>query len=158
MVVVTTCRRFKAAVRGEQESHADLLQYTANSHPDELEEWKAMSRQCQENQLTNPHAMNIYDIDPGQAEVTQSTLQLDLLQVEGETSAGKGKTSWLALSLKLQEAQCVSLPADLYYLTFHRLALRTFIHQKGSMLMVAKRVQIATKWQNLDIRLDSFRA
>jgi len=48
--------------------------------------------------------MDIYDIDPGQAEVTQSTLQLDLLQVEGETGAGKGETSWLALGLKLQEA------------------------------------------------------
>ena len=60
-------------MRGEQESHADLLQYTVNSHPDELEEWKAISRQCQEDQLTNPHAMDIYDIDPGQVEVTQHT-------------------------------------------------------------------------------------
>ena len=101
--------------------------------------------------------MDIYDIDPGQVECTQSTLQLDLLQVEGETGAGKGKTSWLALSLKLQEAQCISLPADPYYLTFHRLALRTFICQKGS-LTVAERVQIATKQQNLDTQLDSFRA
>jgi len=117
-----------------------------------------MSRQCQEDRLTNPHAMDIYDIDPGQAQVTQSTLQLNLLQVEGETSAGKSETSWLALGLKLQEAQCISLSADLYYLTFHRLALRTFICQKGSVLTVAERVQIATKWQNLDTQLDSFRA
>ena len=85
-------------MRGEQESHADLLQYTANSHPDELEEWKEMSRQCQEDQLTNPHGMDIYDIDPGQVEVTQSTLQLDLLQVEGETGTGRVKHPGLLLA------------------------------------------------------------
>jgi hypothetical protein len=52
--------------------------------------------------------MNIYDINPGQAAVTQSGLQMNLLEGEDENGAGKGETTWLVLGLKLEEAQCVS--------------------------------------------------
>jgi hypothetical protein len=114
-IVLKTCQRFEAAVAGEEESRSDLLQYTNNSTPDELEDWKAISIQCQEDRLTDPTAMDIYDIDPGQAAVTKSSLQMDLLVAEGETGDGKGETTWLALGLKLQEAQCVLLSPDGYY-------------------------------------------
>jgi hypothetical protein len=63
---------------------------------------------CQEARLTNPEAMNIYDINPGQAAITQSSLQINLLEGEDEHGAGKGETTWLALGLKLEEAQYVS--------------------------------------------------
>jgi hypothetical protein len=106
--VVTTARRFKAAIAGEEESRADLEQYTANSDPEELEVWKEMEKACQEARLTNPEAMNIYDINPGQAAITQSSLQINLLEGEDEHGAGKGETTWLALGLKLEEAQYVS--------------------------------------------------
>jgi hypothetical protein len=106
--VVTTARRFKAAIAGEEESRADLEQYTANSDPEELEVWKEMEKACQEARLNNPEVMNIYDINPGQAAVTQSSLQMNLLEGEDENGAGKGETTWLALGLKLEEAQCVS--------------------------------------------------
>jgi hypothetical protein len=106
-LVVTTCRRFKAAVAGEEESRSDLLQYTLNSDPEELEVWKETEKACQEARLTNPEAMNIYDINPGQAAIKQTTLQIDLVENEDKNGAGKGETTWLALGLKLEESQCV---------------------------------------------------
>ena len=104
-LVVTTGRRFKAAIVGEEESREDLRQYTVNSNPEEIEVWKEMEEKCQEVRLTDPEAMDIYDINPGQAAVTRSTLQLNLLQDEDEYGTGKGETTWLALGLKLEEAQ-----------------------------------------------------
>ena len=107
--------------------------------------------------MNNSDAMDIYDIDPGQAAVTQSTLQLTLLGDEDEYGMGKGETSWLALGLKLEEAQCVSIHGEqVSWLMKQRLALRTFVHQQGSILAKAKKLQITMKQQNLDIRLDSF--
>ena len=55
--------------------------------------------------MTDPEAMDVYDINPGQAAATQSTLQLNLLQDEDEYGTGKGETTGLALGLKLEEAQ-----------------------------------------------------
>jgi hypothetical protein len=55
--------------------------------------------------LTNPKAMDIYDMDPSHKEVTWSTLQMQLLEDEDDTGDGKGETTWLALGLKLEEAQ-----------------------------------------------------
>ena len=103
--MVTTGRRFKAAIVSEEESREDLRQYTANSNPEEIEVWKEMEEKCQEVRLTDPEAMDIYDINPGQAAATRSTLQLNLLQDEDEYGTGKGETTWLALGLKLEEAQ-----------------------------------------------------
>ena len=82
----------------------DLLQFTANSTPEELEVWKEMEQQAQVTQLTNPEAMDIYDINPAQAAVTWSTLQISLLEDEDQNTARKGETTWLALGLKLEEA------------------------------------------------------
>src|SRR5271154_5193978 len=156
-VVVTTSRRFKAAIVGEEESREDLHQYTVNSNPEEIEVWKEMEQKAQEARLNNPEAMDVYDIDPGQAAVTRSTLQLTLLEDEDEYGTGKGETSWLALGLKLEEAQCISIHAEqVSRLMKQRLALRTFVRQQGSVLSKAKKLQITTKRQNLDIRLDSF--
>jgi len=156
-VVVTTGRRFKAAIIGEEESREDLHQYTVNSNPEEIEVWKEMEQKAQEARLNNPEAMDVYDIDPGQAAVTRSTLQLTLLEDEDEYGTGKGETSWLALGLKLEEAQCVSIHGEqVSRLMKQRLALRTFVRQQGSVLSKAKKLQITTKRQNLDIRLDSF--
>ena len=47
-VVVTTGRRFKAAIVGEEESREDLHQYTVNSNPEEIEVWKEMEQKAQE--------------------------------------------------------------------------------------------------------------
>ena len=104
-----TCRRFKTAVQGEEESRADLDQYTANSNPDELKEWQEIAKQCQQDRLTNPQAMDVYDLDPGQAAITKNTHQLNLIEVEGGTGTGKGEASWLAHGLKLEEAQYAPL-------------------------------------------------
>ena len=41
-------------------------------------------------------------------------------------------------------------------MTDNRLALTTFVCQQGSVLSKAKKLQITTKQQNLDTRLDSF--
>lgn len=51
--------------------------------------------------------MGIYDINPGEAAVTQSMLQISLLEDEDQNGTRKGKTTWLALGLELEEAQCV---------------------------------------------------
>jgi hypothetical protein len=107
--VVTTGRRFKAAVTGEEDSRADLLEFMANSTPEELEVWKEMEQEAQAARLTNPEAMDIYDIDPGEAAVTRSTFQISLLEDEDQNGTGKGETTWLALGIKLEEAQCVVL-------------------------------------------------
>lgn len=107
--MVTTGRRFKAAVTGEEDSRVDLLEFTANSTPEELEVWKEMEQESQAARLTNPEAMDIYDINPGEAAVTRSTLQISLLEDEDQNGAGKGETTWLALGIKLEEAQCVVL-------------------------------------------------
>jgi hypothetical protein len=46
----------------------------------------------QEAWLISPEdAMNVYDIDPGQAAETRFQSQLDLILTEGETGAGKGR-------------------------------------------------------------------
>jgi hypothetical protein len=66
-----------------------------------------MEKACQEARLTNLEVMNIYDINPGQAVVKQTTLQIDLVENEDKNGAGKGETAWLALGLKLEESQCV---------------------------------------------------
>lgn len=102
---MVTCRRFRKALQGEEESRSDLEQYTANTDPDELENWKDIAKKCQEARLTSPDAMDVYDIDPGQAAETRTQSQLDLILAEGESGAGKGETAWLAQGLKLQEAQ-----------------------------------------------------
>lgn len=85
----------------------DLLGFTANSTPEEIEVWKEMEQTSQATRLTNPEAMDIYDINPGEAAVTRSTLQISLLEDEDQNGTGKGETTWLALGLKLEEAQCV---------------------------------------------------
>ena len=86
----------------------DLLQYTANSDPEEIATWKELEKHSQATRLTDPEAMDIYDINPGQVVVTQSDLQMNLLEDEDETGDGKGETTWVALGLKLEEAQCIS--------------------------------------------------
>ena len=133
----------------------DLLHFSANSTPEELEGWKEMERESQANRLTHPEAMDIYDINPGQAAVTWSTLQISLLEDEDQTAAGKGETTWLALGLKLEEAQYVILCWTVSILRNPRLALRTYIRQQGPVLSTAKKLQITTKQQILDTRLDS---
>ena len=155
-IVVTTGHQFKAAVTGEEDSCVDLLEFMANSTPEELEVWKEMEQASQATRLTNPEAMDIYDINPGEAAVTWSTLQISLLEDEDQNGARKGKTTWLALGLKLVEVQCVVLCFTVSILIEWRLALRTDIRQQGPVLSTAKKLQITTKQQNLDTRLDSF--
>ena len=113
--MVTTGRRFRSAVSGEEESRVDLLHFSANSTPEELEGWKEMERQSQASRLTDPEAMDIYDINPGQAAVTRSTLQISMLEDEDQTATGKGETTWLALGLKLEEAQYVIPLLDCFH-------------------------------------------
>ena len=52
------------------------MQHTSNSTPEELEVWKEMEQKAQEARLTNPKATDIYDMNPGHAVLTQSTLQM----------------------------------------------------------------------------------
>ena len=115
-----------------------------------------MEHTAQEARVRNPEAMDIYDINPGHAVATRSTLQMNLLEDEDEKGAGKGETTWLALGLKLEEAQCVTVCCTTSMLIKQRLALRTFIHQQGSVLSNANKLQITTKRQNLDTRINSF--
>jgi hypothetical protein len=113
--VVTTARRFKAAVSGEEDSLQDLMQYTANSDPEEIATWKELEKHAQETRLSNPESMDIYDINPGQVVVTRTDLQMSLLVDEDTTGGAKGETTWLALGLKLEEAQCVPRGSKKYY-------------------------------------------
>ena len=105
-------------MKGEEESRADLDQYTENTDPSELQSWTDLAKRCQEARLLSPDAMDIYDIDPGQAGATRTQSQLELVLAEGENGTGRGETTWLAQGLKLHDAQydhlilknCASLP------------------------------------------------
>jgi len=55
------------------------------------------------DRLTNPHAMDIYDIEPGQAEVTQSTRHLISCRLKG---AGTGKAQHPGLRLAETQESC----------------------------------------------------
>ena len=93
----------------------DLLHFLANSTPEELEGWKEMEQESHMNRLTHPEAMDIYVINPGQAAFTRSTLQISLLEDKDQMAARKGETTWLALGLKLEEAQYVIPLLDCFH-------------------------------------------
>jgi len=99
-----------------------------------------MSDQCSGRTDNQSTCNDIYDIDPGQAEVTQSTLPLDLCRLkELRRCPPRAKQSGLALSLlTIQEAQGISCLLILYLPDISEVGLGPLYTRRESVLPVGQ--------------------
>jgi len=116
----------------------DLLQYMANSHPDEIEEWS----KCQEtmsgktkNQSTCKDGY-LWHRSCARWKSHRSTLQLDLLQVWRRGTSYWTRAKHLLSQTETQEATVRIIAADLLLHDISQVGLRTIYMPEGSLSLL----------------------
>ncbi|KAG2065475.1 hypothetical protein BDR04DRAFT_974067, partial [Suillus decipiens] len=101
------CRKFKEAMQGVRDSQYAFDQLSKTANDKTLVKWEAKAAATQFDQLDNPGAIDIYDVQLTKAP-TRKQQELHLLDHQGRWPASEihhSTAMWLASDITLEETQ-----------------------------------------------------
>ncbi|KAF8435368.1 hypothetical protein L210DRAFT_3333901, partial [Boletus edulis BED1] len=101
-------RKYRKAVRASASASAAFNDLDGTVNDEQRQKWVTQELHAQKNRISNPSAMDIFDVQLQKAP-TMQVVELDLLRsVAGSDSFDKSRgrnTTWLSRGLKLEEGQ-----------------------------------------------------
>ncbi|KAG2748626.1 hypothetical protein P692DRAFT_201805774 [Suillus brevipes Sb2] len=107
-------RKYKEAKKGVQESSEAFEKLNDAADPDIIEQWEAEEKAAQDSRMTDPAAMDVYDVRLRKAR-SRKEVEIDLLRASVSRTGERrqlGAATWLASGITIEEMQ-IALAMDI---------------------------------------------